>query len=142
MISIDFSNLIVIIAVLLLTRYISQKFYSSLGNKMVSQDTVNSVKNMIGQKKIFVASKSYCPYCRAAKQTLFEELKVPMDKAVVLELDEIEEGRDIQQALAEINGQNTVPNIYIDGQHIGGNSDLQKLKQTGKLQPLLQKVLA
>lgn len=65
-----------------------------------------------------------------------------MDKAVVLELDEIEEGSDIQQALAEINGQNTVPNIYIDGQHIGGNSDLQKLKQTGKLQPLLQKVLA
>ncbi|KAL3230430.1 hypothetical protein RNJ44_00879 [Nakaseomyces bracarensis] len=136
-----YTHIILIIAGLFLTRFIGQKFYS-VGQKMVSQETVKNVKNLIGQKKIFVASKSYCPYCRASKQTLFEELGVPQDKAIVLELDEIEEGSDIQQALESINGQKTVPNIYIDGEHIGGNSELQRLKQSGKLQPLLEKALA
>ncbi|RKF61496.1 glutaredoxin Grx1 [Erysiphe neolycopersici] len=37
-------------------------------------------------------------------------------------------GAAIQAALKEINGQSTVPNIYIGQKHIGGNSDLQALK--------------
>jgi len=34
----------------------------------------------------------------------------------------------IQAALKEINGQSSVPNIYIGQKHIGGNSDLQAIK--------------
>jgi glutaredoxin 3 len=40
----------------------------------------------------------------------------------------IEDGAAIQAALAEINGQTSVPNIYINKEHIGGNSDLQARK--------------
>lgn len=35
----------------------------------------------------------------------------------------------MQDALNEITGQRTVPNIFIKQQHIGGNSDLQAKKQ-------------
>jgi glutaredoxin 3 len=34
-------------------------------------------------------------------------------------------GKAIQKVLRDITGQTTVPNIFIDGKHIGGNSDLQ-----------------
>jgi glutaredoxin 3 len=44
-----------------------------------------------------------------------------------------EEGAAIQNALAEISSQRTVPNIYIKQQHIGGNSDLQGKKDLKEL---------
>jgi len=50
--------------------------------------------------------------------------------------DLIEDGVDIQAALREINGQSSVPNIYINKKHIGGNSDLQAKK--GDLPELLK----
>ncbi len=49
-------------------------------------------------------------------------------KAILLTGSSIDDGADIQAALKEINGQSTVPNIYISQQHIGGNSDLQAKK--------------
>jgi glutaredoxin 3 len=48
----------------------------------------------------------------------------------------IDDGSAIQAALKEINGQTSVPNIYIKQQHIGGNSDLQARK--GELSDLLK----
>jgi glutaredoxin 3 len=47
-----------------------------------------------------------------------------------------DDGSAIQAALKEINGQTSVPNIYIQQQHIGGNSDLQARK--GELPNLLK----
>jgi glutaredoxin 3 len=35
------------------------------------------------------------------------------------------DGAEIQAALKEITSQGTVPNVFIDKKHIGGNSDLQ-----------------
>lgn len=46
-----------------------------------------------------------------------------------------EGGEELQDALQEISGQRTVPNIYINKVHIGGNSDLQNKK--GELPGLL-----
>ncbi len=40
----------------------------------------------------------------------------------------IDDGSDIQAALQEITGQRTVPNVFINHQHIGGNSDVQAKK--------------
>lgn len=39
-----------------------------------------------------------------------------------------DDGSAIQEALAEISSQRTVPNVWIKQQHIGGNSDLQAKK--------------
>ena len=48
-----------------------------------------------------------------------------------------EDGSDIQAALQEITKQRTVPNIFINKKHIGGNSELQNLS-TGQLKGLLK----
>ena len=40
----------------------------------------------------------------------------------------LDDGAAIQDALEEISNQRTVPNIYINRQHIGGDSDLQAKK--------------
>lgn len=47
-----------------------------------------------------------------------------------------DDGADLQNALEEISGQRSVPNIYISQKHIGGNSDLQAKK--GDLPTLLK----
>ena len=39
----------------------------------------------------------------------------------------------MQGALAELTNQKTVPNIFVNQQHIGGNSDLQRKHQEGEL---------
>ena len=36
-------------------------------------------------------------------------------------------GADIQNTLKSMTGQSTVPNVWIAGKHIGGNSDIQAL---------------
>jgi len=71
-----------------------------------------------------VFSKSYCPYCKATKALLTEVGA----KFYAIELDQVDDGAAIQAALREINGQSSVPNIYIGKKHIGGNSDLQARK--------------
>ena len=69
-------------------------------------------------------SKSYCPYCNSTKKLLNETGA----KYYAIELDQVDDGNDIQAALQEISGQRTVPNIFIGKKHIGGNSDLQAQK--------------
>lgn len=108
---------------------------------VVSPETLNFVKQHIERDKIFIVAKSYCPHCRATMQLLFEDLRVPRQVATVLLVDQIENGQEIQDAMTQITGQKTVPNIFIGKQHIGGNSDLQKLHQTRQLRPLLQRIV-
>ncbi|KAL1955336.1 hypothetical protein VTO42DRAFT_8676 [Malbranchea cinnamomea] len=81
-------------------------------------------ETIIAENAAVVFSKSYCPYCKATKSTL-QELGA---KFYVLELDQVDDGAAIQDALEEITGQRTVPNIFIGQKHIGGNSDLQARK--------------
>ncbi|KAH3899566.1 related to Glutaredoxin-1 [Saccharomycodes ludwigii] len=109
---------------------------------MVSAQTIKLVKQLISNNKIFVASKTYCPYCQATLKTLLEDKKIPEDKIKILQLNNLDNGSEIQDALEEISHQRTVPNIYILGEHIGGNSDLQSLDSSGKLDALLEKALA
>lgn len=43
-----------------------------------------------------------------------------------------------EEMLALANGQRTVPQIFIHGQHIGGFTDMAALEQRGELDPLLK----
>ena len=47
-----------------------------------------------------------------------------------------DDGADLQDALEEISNQRSVPNIFINHKHIGGNSDLQAKR--GQLDKLLK----
>ncbi|KAI9753113.1 MAG: hypothetical protein M4579_005327 [Chaenotheca gracillima] len=84
----------------------------------------SKAQGIIDDNAVAVFSKSYCPYCKATK-SLLSELGA---KPFILELDQVDDGSDIQNALQELNGQRTVPSVYIKQQHIGGNSELQARK--------------
>jgi len=61
----------------------------------------------------------------------------PATNAKVYELDQMKDGSDIQNALAEITGQRTVPNVWVKGKCIGGNDDIHALLRSGKLKEIL-----
>lgn len=105
---------------------------------MASESAINTIKGHIANDKIFVASKSYCPYCKQTKALLAQFKDA---KPTILELDELDNGADLQAALAEISGQRTVPNVFIGGKHIGGNSDLQLLNQKDELADTIKAAL-
>ncbi|WP_415184576.1 glutaredoxin 3 [Phaeovulum sp.] len=72
-----------------------------------------------------------CPYCIAAKKLL-------QSKGV--NYTEIDVGKQPQKR-AEMreraHGRHTVPQIFIDGKHIGGCDELHALEHQGKLDPML-----
>ena len=72
-----------------------------------------------------------CPYCQTAKAlltrkgTAYAEIDVSRDPAL----------RDAMTQRA--GGRRSVPQIFIDGHHVGGSDDLHALDRAGKLDPLL-----
>lgn len=81
--------------------------------------------------KIEVYTKFLCPYCSRAKALL-------SSKNVQFEEYDITVDRDLRAAMiARANGRTTVPQIFINDQHIGGSDDLAALNQKGELDPLL-----
>lgn len=81
--------------------------------------------------KIEVYTKFLCPYCTRAKSLLdkkgteYREIDVTMDRA----------GFDAMVERA--GGRRTVPQVFIDGRHIGGSDDLAALDAGGGLDTLL-----
>ena len=87
------------------------------------------IEQNIANNKVMVYSKSSCPFCVRTKALLQEkgaEFKV-------VELDQLGNGAQIQAALQAKTGQRTVPNIHINGEFVGGNSELQALNGNGEL---------
>ncbi|KAK1240422.1 hypothetical protein MKX07_004450 [Trichoderma sp. CBMAI-0711] len=97
---------------------------------------VKEVQRIIDNNNVVVFSKTWCPYCKATKQTL-NDLKAQYE---VVELDNRNDGDELQDALLEISGQRSVPNIFFGKKHIGGNSDLQALAKSGQLKARLEEV--
>ncbi|KZV27393.1 hypothetical protein F511_02502 [Dorcoceras hygrometricum] len=91
------------------------------------------IKKTISSHSIVIFSKSYCPYCRRAK-AVFKELK---QEPYVVELDEREDGANIQDALSQIVGRRTVPQVFINGKNIGGSDDTVEAYENGELGKLL-----
>ena len=100
----------------------------------VSEQMINLVKDQIKMNPVLVYSKGYCPYCIRAKNTL-TNLKVDFK---FFEIDAVKEGNEISQALLHLTKQDTVPNIFIAGNHIGGSSELLEGLKSGKIQELLK----
>ncbi|MDP1525906.1 MAG: glutaredoxin 3 [Rhodocyclaceae bacterium] len=82
--------------------------------------------------KIEMYSTAVCPYCVRAEQLLqrkgiteIEKIRVDLDPAKRQEME------------TRIPGARTVPQIFIDGLHVGGCDDLHELDRQGKLDPLL-----
>ena len=76
--------------------------------------------------KIIIYSKENCPYCVKAKILLqrkglqFTEIKINSDQLK-------------EEMVSKSGGRMTVPQIFIDGNHIGGCDDLYALETKGEL---------
>ncbi len=81
--------------------------------------------------EIVIYTQDWCPYCERAKTLLskkgaaFQEIDAPQGSAARAE----------SQART---GRTSVPQIFINGTHIGGCDDLVALDRSGKLALLLQ----
>lgn len=81
---------------------------------------------------IEIYTQPWCPYCARAMHLLtskgveFREIKAPHGSA------------EREESARRSGGRTSVPQIFIDGRHIGGCDDLLALDRAGKLDPLLQ----
>jgi glutaredoxin 3 len=81
--------------------------------------------------QVEIYTKVTCPYCIRAKRLLdskgveYREIQVDFG------------GSEKQEMVQRANGRTTVPQVFIDGRHIGGCDDLMALEYAGKLNALL-----
>lgn len=79
-----------------------------------------------------IYSSMLCPACYRAKKLLdtkdadYDEIDVLMHPSKRVEMVE------------RAGGKTSVPQIFIDGQHVGGSDDLHALDDRGELDPLLE----
>jgi glutaredoxin 3 len=81
---------------------------------------------------ITIYTKPICPFCDRAKQLLKQKGQVWQEYDIAT--DPLRRAEMLEKA----GGRTTVPQIFIDGQHIGGCDDLYALDRSGKLDPLLK----
>lgn len=92
-----------------------------------------AIETQVSSNPIMVYSKSYCPYCDKAKSLLDKHGVKYTSREINLE----EDGLETQAILYHMTSQKTVPNIFVAGKHVGGNSELQALSSNGELNKLL-----
>ncbi len=86
-----------------------------------------------GKKTVQVRmySTGVCPYCIMAER-LLQSKGVDHIEKVRIDLDPVQRDLMMQQT-----GRRTVPQIYINDQHVGGFDDLTVLDRSGKLDEML-----
>lgn len=92
------------------------------------------IEEQVKDNDIVIFSKTYCPFCKTTKQ-IFSDLGTT---PAIFELDQMSNGVELQDALLVKTGQKTVPNVWVKGEHVGGNDDTKALLLSGKLKDMLQ----
>jgi len=90
----------------------------------------------VTEPRIVIYTTPFCGYCAAAKRLLRKKATEFKEIDVMMDADRR------QEMLAKRNGRRTVPQIFIDGRHIGGYDDVYALDQAGKLDELLAPLAA
>ena len=83
-------------------------------------------------KKIVIYTGPLCGYCDAAK-TLLKKKNISFDE---IDIGENQKKRD--EMLKKSNGAQTIPQIFIGNNHIGGFHQLYALEKENKLESLLK----
>ena len=80
--------------------------------------------------EVLLYGTSWCPDCRRAKALLTK-------KGVAVTEVDIEASAETRKAMIDVSGRSTVPQIFINGTHVGGSDDLAELEANGELDKLL-----
>lgn len=80
---------------------------------------------------ILMYTTAVCPYCIRAEQLLQRKGITEIEKI------RVDLQPELRIAMVEKTGRRTVPQIFINDQHVGGYDDLAALDQAGELNALL-----
>ena len=83
--------------------------------------------------RVLIYSTASCPYCQAADRLLARKGVSDIERVRV----DLEPARRAE--MRQKSGRSTVPQIWIDGRHIGGSDELHGLEDSGQLDNLLAK---
>ena len=76
--------------------------------------------------RIVIYTKQWCPYCARAKALL-------NDKGLAYDEIDVTSDSEKEREMVERSGRRTVPEIFIDGEAVGGCDELVTLNATGDL---------
>jgi len=83
--------------------------------------------------KVVMYSTAVCPYCIRAEHLLHSKGVSEIEKI------RVDLQPELRIEMIEKTGRRTVPQIFINGEHVGGFDDLASLNHAGKLDALLAK---
>ena len=81
--------------------------------------------------RVEIYTQPWCPYCARARRLLerkgvaFSEIHAPHGTP------------ERAESIRRSGGRTTVPQVFVDGRHIGDSDELMALEASGKLDPLL-----
>ena len=79
---------------------------------------------------VLIYLTEWCPFCQRAKALLKKK------NVSFTEID-VDDRPELRSWLVSSSGQRTVPQVFINGQPVGGYTDLEKIDRQGKLDVLL-----
>jgi len=83
--------------------------------------------------KVVMYTTAVCPYCIRAEQLLHNKGVSEIEKI------RVDLQPELRVAMMEKTGLRTVPQIFINGEHVGGYEDIAELNHEGTLDALLSK---
>ena len=100
------------------------------GSSMTQSNDNNSETEEV---KVIMYSTVHCPYCRLARQ-FFDKREVGYTEIMV------DKERGMREEMEQRSNRTSVPQIFINGFHVGGFEDLADLDLEGDLEALLNPV--
>lgn len=100
-------------------------------NLELTNTETDSNESIVQMPEILIYTKDYCPFCHKAKD-LLEDLDQDYK-----EIDLLANPQKRSEMVSMAGGKTTVPQIFINGQHIGGCDELHAMHKQNKLKPLL-----
>ncbi|CAG5077983.1 Oidioi.mRNA.OKI2018_I69.PAR.g8861.t1.cds [Oikopleura dioica] len=91
------------------------------------------IQTALEADKVVVFSKSYCPYCKKAKDAL-KQANIPFKS---YEIENRPDCAAIQAEFRKMTGAQSVPRVFINGKFFGGGDETAAGVNSGKLQKLL-----
>ena len=80
------------------------------------------VQEKISKTPIVVFSGTYCVWCVRLQTLLKEHELLGMTKTIMLDKDP--QGQEYAHGLNLLTGQRTIPNVFVNGVHVGGYSEV------------------
>jgi glutaredoxin 3 len=94
-------------------------------------------KEIVQKYPVLMFSLSWCPECKRSLE-LLDRMGV---RPHIIDLDDYKPiSQDIRYHMLQMTGRRSVPNLFIDGEYIGGFTRTYEMYEKGELLPKFQKV--